>query len=102
MGEERIEKETKLVEELITEIHKDSGLAAYGIAEVKKAVEAFAVKQLLVLDEYLRTDPEAESAVEAADAAKAEIVIISSEEEPGMKLKGFGKIAALLKFKIRE
>jgi protein pelota len=101
MGEERIEKETKLVEELITEIHKDSGLAAYGIAEVKKAVEAFAVKQLLILDEYLRTDSKAESLVEAADSAKAEIVIISSEEEPGMKLKGFGKIAALLKYKIR-
>lgn len=102
MGEERIEKEVKLVEELITEIHRDTGLAAYGIAEVKKAVEAFAVKQLLVLDEYLRTDPIAEEVVEAADAAKAEIIIISSEEEPGMKLKGFGKIAALLKFRVRE
>lgn len=102
MGKERIERETKLVEELIVEIHRDSGLAAYGKDEVKKAIDAFAVKQLLVLDEYLRTDPKAEELVEAADAAKAEIVIISSEEEPGMKLKGFGKIAALLRFRIRE
>ena len=102
MGEERIEKETKLIEELIIEIHKDSGLAAYGLDEVKKAAQAFAIKQLLVLDEYLRKDKNAEEAVEEADNAKAEIIIISSEEEPGMKLKGFGKIAALLKFKIRE
>jgi len=102
MGEERIEKETKLVEELISQIHKDSGRAAYGLLEVKKAIEAFAVEKLLVLDEYLRTDPKAEEAVEAADSAKAEIIIISSEEEPGMKLKGFGKIAALLRFKVRE
>jgi len=102
MGEERIERETKLIEELITQIHKDSGFAAYGLDEVRKAVEASAVKQLLVLDEYLRTDKQAEDVVEAADKAKAAIVIISSEEEPGMKLKGFGKIAALLKFRMRE
>jgi len=102
MGEERIERETKLVEELIAEIHKDSGLAAYGIKEVAKAADASAVKQLLVLDEYLRTDKEAEDVVERADKAKAAIIIVSSEEEPGMKLKGFGKIAALLKFRLRE
>ena len=101
MGEERIEREMRLVEELITEIHRDSGMAAYGIDEVKKAADAFAIKQLLVLDEFLRSDPAAEALVEQADATKAEVVIISSEEEPGMKLKGFGKIAALLKFKIR-
>lgn len=100
MGEDRIEREMKLVEELIVEIHKDSGRAAYGIKEVKGAIEAFAVKQLLVLDDYLRTDKQAEKIVEAADKAKAEIIIISSEEEPGMKLKGFGKIAALLKFRL--
>ena len=102
MGEERIERETKLVDELITQIHKDSGLAAYGFEEVKKAQDVFAIKQLLVLDEYLRTDKEAENLVELSDKSKAEIIIISSEEEPGMKLKGFGKIAALLKFKMRE
>ena len=101
-GEERIEREMKLVEELITQIHKDSGLAAYGFAEVKKAVDAFAVKQLLILDEYLRTDKDAEAVVENADQTKADIIIISSEEDPGMKLKGLGKIAALLKFRLRD
>lgn len=102
MGEERFEKEMKLAEELVVEIHKDSGRAVYGIAETKKAVEAFAVKTLLVLDEYLRSDKEAEAVVDMADKAKASIVIFSSEGDAGAKLKGFGKIAALLKFRIRE
>lgn len=102
MGEERFEKEMKLAEELLIEVHKDTGRAAYGIAEVKKAVAAYAVKKLLVLDEYLRADKEAEAVVELADQAKAEIVVFSSEGDAGMKLKGLGKIAALLKFKIRE
>jgi protein pelota len=100
MGEERFEKEMKLVEELLTEVYKESGKAAYGIEEVRKAAEAYAIDKLLVLDEYLRTDKEAEKVVDKADKSKAEIIIFSSEGDAGMKLKGFGKIAAMLKFKI--
>jgi protein pelota len=102
MGEERFEKEMKLVEELLVEINKDSGRAAYGAAEVRKALGAYAVKTLLVLDEYLRSDKAAEELVGLADGAKAEIVIFSSEGDAGAKLKGLGKIAALLKFRMRE
>jgi protein pelota len=101
MGEERFEKEMKLVEELLTEVYKDSGKAVYGIEEVRKAAEAHAIGKLLVLDEYLRTDKEAEEVVDQADRSKAEIIIFSSEGDAGMKLKGFGKIAAMLRFKIR-
>ena len=102
MGEERFEKEMKLMEELIIEIHKDSGRAAYGINEVRKAAEASAIGKLLVLDEYLRTDKAAEDVVELADRNKADVVIFSSEGDAGMKLKGLGKIAALLRFRMRE
>ncbi len=102
MGDERFEKEMKLVEELLTEIYKETGKAAYGIKEVKKAAEAFAIDRLLILDEYLRSDKEAEAVVDIADRNKAEIVVVSSEGDAGAKLKGFGKIAALLKFKLRE
>lgn len=102
MGEERSANEMKLVEELLTHVYKDTGRAAYGLAEVKKAVDAFAVDRLLVLDEYLRSDKDAEAVVDAADRNKAEIVVVSSEGDAGAKLKGFGKIAAFLKFKLRE
>ncbi|MEW6723143.1 MAG: mRNA surveillance protein pelota [Candidatus Micrarchaeota archaeon] len=102
MGEERFEKEMKLVDELMVEVNRDSGRAVYGLAEVKKALDGFAVKTLLVLDEYLRSDKNAEGAVEQADRGKAEIVIFSSEGDAGAKLRGMGKIAALLKFRMRE
>ncbi|MBU0591872.1 mRNA surveillance protein pelota [Candidatus Micrarchaeota archaeon] len=102
MGEERFEKEMKLAEELIMEIYKDKGNAVYGIVEVKRAAEAFAISKLLVLDEYLRNDKQAEAIVELADKNKADVVIFSSEGDAGAKLKGFGKIAALLRFKLRN
>jgi protein pelota len=102
VGEERSANEMKLVEELLVHVYKDSGRAAYGLAEVKKAAEAFAIERLLVLDEYLRNDKEAEAVVDMADKNRAEIVVVSSEGDAGAKLKGFGKIAAFLKFKMRE
>lgn len=102
MGEERSASEMKMVEELLVEIYKDTGRAAYGLKEVKKAADAFAIERLLVLDEYLRSDKEAEAVVDAADKNKAEIVVVASEGEGGAKLKGFGKIAAFLKFRMRE
>ncbi|MBD3210674.1 mRNA surveillance protein pelota [Candidatus Micrarchaeota archaeon] len=102
MGEERFEKEMKLVEETAAEIYKDSGRAVYGLPEVKKAAEAFAIDKLLVLDEYLRSDSEVEEVVNLADRNKAEIVIVSSEGDAGERLKGLGRIAALLRFKMRE
>ncbi len=101
MGEERLQKEMNLVEEMLTEVYKDSGMAVYGLVEVRKAAEAHAIGKLLVLDEYLRNDSEAEKLAEKADRAKADVVIVSSEGDAGEKLKGFGKIAAILRFKIR-
>jgi protein pelota len=102
MGEERSANEMKLMEELLAHVYKDTGKAVYGLAEVKKAADAFAIERLLVLDEYLRKDKEAEAVVDAADKTKAEIVVVTSEGDAGAKLKGFGKIAAFLKFKLRE
>ncbi len=100
-GEARYEQEEKLMEKLIEEIHKESGKAAYGIAEVKKAVGLGAVEKLFILDEFLRTSRDAEDVLDAAEKAGAEIVIFSSEGDAGLKLKGFGKIAGLLRWRIQ-
>src|SRR3989344_5399093 len=47
MGDERLAKELQLVEQVMIEINKDSGLAEYGLAQVKAAAEAYAVGKLL-------------------------------------------------------
>ncbi len=100
LGEERLQKEMNLMEDVLTEIYKDTGRAAYGVKEVKNAAEAHAVDKLLVLDEALRSEKDIEEVVDLADRNRAEIVVVSSLGDAGEKLKGFGKIAALLRFKI--
>lgn len=102
MGEERLEREMKSLEELLIELNRDSGLAAYGMKEVGDASAASAIKKLLVTDELLRTSKETDKIIENASKHKAEVIIFSSESDGGMRLKGLSGIAAILKFKVRE
>lgn len=99
IGEQRLEREQRLVEEFITVIHKN-GKATYGIEQVKNAVTAGAVKTLLVLDELLRTNKDIQEIVENAGKTGAEILIVSSESDAGGKLQGLGGLAALLHYKV--
>ena len=104
MAKERASKEIELVEKMLYEISKD-GLASYGYSEVKKAAELKAIKTLLVLDNFLMESrqsgnyKEVDELMRAIDLSGGEIVIVSSEHEGGIKLKGLGGIAALLRYK---
>jgi protein pelota len=100
MGEERIERESALIDDLMIHLNKDDGLCAYGANEVQVAAEAAAIEKLLVLDDFLRRNDLAESILDTAEKNGAEVLIFSSESEPGEKLKGLGKIAAILRYRI--
>ena len=100
VGEARYEKEEKEIEEFFTEIYKETGKSVYGIGEVKKAVEMKATSKLLILDSLLRKSEDAEKIVELAEKAGAEIIVISEEGDPGTKLKNFGGIGAVLRWRI--
>ncbi|MDD2655470.1 MAG: mRNA surveillance protein pelota [Candidatus ainarchaeum sp.] len=100
VGEAQMEKEEKLFEEFMVRLHKDAGLAAYGKKEVAQAVDASAVETLLVLDDALRKDKEIERITENAESKRADIIFYSSKGDSAPKLKGFGGIAALLRFRI--
>lgn len=105
LAEKETAKEIKLVEDLLKEISLDRNVA-YGFEEVKKTVEAGAVKILLVLDSYiqkLRVENDfdkLEDIMNLVDKFKGEVVIISEKNDAGKKLKGLGNIAAILRFKV--
>jgi len=94
-------KETKLVESFLAELGRDTGLAEYGFEQVQKAVEAGAVKQLMVADKFLLLNREkAEKLMEQAEKMKGEVHLINAEHEAGEKLLNMGGIAALLRYRI--
>ena len=98
LKEEKISLEFENIENFLVELKKESGLAIYGMNEIKEAIEYGALKELLILDEIARKNP---SILDDARAKKIDIVLFTSEEEPYKKLKSFGGIAGILRFKIK-
>lgn len=98
---ERIEGEMVLMERFKAEIGKESGLAAYGYEEVRKAVGYGALSDLFIVDELLRKEKRIEGLLEEAEKKRVKITIFSKDSDSGNELSGFGGIAGLLRFKIR-
>ncbi len=98
LDDTRVAHETRLVEDLFTEIGKD-GMFAYGEASVSNAVAAGAVKVLLVLDTKVRTQS-VERMLRSVEDARGEFAIVSSLHEAGRRLDSLGGVAALLRYKM--
>jgi len=105
LHEDRIAKEINLVEELLTEISKNN-LAVYGLKETENAINAGAVKALLITDSLIQKSREKEeygkidNMMKITDSMKSSVNIISSEHEGGKKLNGLGGIGAILRYKL--
>ncbi len=100
--ESEIVKEAELIERVMAEIGKGTGKAAFGPEEVKKAVDFGAVEELLVLDTYLGEEMEKIAPLlDSAEELRAGIHVFNSEHDPGKKLEGIGKIAALLRYALQ-
>lgn len=105
LKQDRISKEMKLVDSLLAEIRKNN-LAAYGLNDVENAINAGAVKDLLITDAFINKMREEgkyeriDVIMKVADQMKAEIYIISSEHEGGKKLDGLGGMGAILRYRL--
>lgn len=95
--ESRISEETRLVEEFLENIAKDTGMVTYGKEYVEKALEMGAVKKILVSGKKVR---DFEDLMKKAENMGAEVVLISEEHQSGQKLEKLGGLAAFLRFKI--
>jgi protein pelota len=105
LKDDRIVKESNLVDELLCEIKKE-GKAAYGQRMVQDAAMAGAISRLLLADSLIQSTredgsyPKIEYILKTVDSAKGEITIVSSDHDAGKKLSGIGGIAALLRYKL--
>ena len=99
LKQQRASEESTLVESLLTEIAKD-GLAAYGKKDVADAISAGNAKSFLITDDFIsKSRQAAEHLIKDAEAVKAGISIVNSENEAGRKLDSLGGIAVLLRYK---
>jgi protein pelota len=101
----RIAEETRLIEELLKRIGKETRNATYGFNQVAKAAQYGAIEKLLVADVTLReTSNERRTALEnlmrQVEEKGGQVIILSAEHEAGTKLQGLGGVAALLRFSV--
>ncbi len=105
LQEERVSKETELVEKLLKAISKNEA-CCYGFEEVEEASKRGAVQTLLLTDTFIRKKMHEENyetlqqTMKTVEHMKGEITIISEDHEAGERLNGLGGIAALLRYKL--
>ena len=98
-SENRVASEMAAVNNLLTEIAKNSSKVAYGVKETKNAINLGAVSQLLILDTQVPENDMGE-AMDMVENMKGEVMVISSEHDGGKQLESLGGVAAILRYEI--
>ena len=98
-SENRVAQEMSAINNLLTEIAKNSSKVAYGAKETTNAINLGAVEQLLILDIRVPDDGMGE-AMDMAENMKGEVMVISSEHDGGKQLESLGGMAAILRYEI--
>jgi protein pelota len=106
-SEIRLNREIRLMDEVMKNLGKDTGKATYGWEHIVKAVQFGAVETLLVLDKLFReAQPdyrhELENIMRQVEKQAGSIELFSAEHEAGKQLGGLGGLAALLRFRLPE
>ena len=98
-AENRVALEMSAIDNLLTEIAKNSSKIAYGLKETKNAINLGAVSELLILDTKVASESMGE-AMDMVENMKGEVMVISSEHEGGKQLESLGGMAAILRYEI--
>ena len=97
--ENRVAQEMAAINNLLTQIAKNSSKIAYGIRETTNAINMGAVEQLLILDTEVPNN-DMGNLMDMVENMKGEVMVISSEHDGGKQLESLGGVAAILRYEI--
>ena len=98
-SENRVALEMGAINNLLTEIGKNSSKIVYGVRQTKDAINLGAVSMLLILDTKVASEDMGD-AMDMVENMKGEVMVISSEHEGGKQLESLGGMAAILRYQI--
>ena len=98
-AENRVAQEMGAINNLLTQIAKNSSKVAYAEKETLRAIDLGAVSQLLILDTKVGDNNMGE-AMDMVENMKGDVMVISSEHEGGKQLESLGGMAAILRYQI--
>lgn len=103
--DQRITKETRLIENLLEHIGKNDGYAVYGYKKTKKAVGYGAVKVLIITEKKFFSKKYRAKVMELINQTQemdGKFHIVSVQHPSGKQLERLGGIGALLRFKLSK
>jgi len=100
-----ISQETKIMEKVMENIAKNSGLVAYGKEEVKKSAEYGAIDTLLVIEDLVSSENEEErleidQIMEEVENKNGRVFIVPKDSPIYYEVKNLTGLVALLRFRI--
>ena len=98
-SENRVALEMMAVDNLLSQIGKNSSKIAYGLKETTNAINLGAVSELLILDTKVASENMGDL-MDMVENMKGEVMVISSEHEGGKQLESLGGMAAILRYEI--
>ena len=98
-SENRVALEMMAINNLLSEIGKNSSKIVYGLKQTTNAINMGAVSELLVLDTKVASENMGEM-MDMVENMKGEVMVISSEHEGGKQLESLGGMAAILRYEI--
>ena len=98
-SENRVALEMGAIDDLLTQIAKNSSKVAYGLKETQNAINLGAVDRLLIIDTKVAEENMGD-AMDMVENMKGEVMVISSEHEGGKQLESLGGMAAILRYEI--
>ncbi len=99
IGGIKISEETRIVEQLLAEIRKESHLVTYGKEDVNRAAEMMAVEKLLIVESFLGNE-DTEKIMKKVKEGGGKIVVIHTSHDAGRMFERLGGIAAFLRFRV--
>ncbi len=99
VADTRVSEETRLFEQVLEHLNKDTGKVVYGLKPVENAVELGAVKDLLVASSNTRLAT-VETLMDRVEDMDGEVHILHEDHDPGQRLKNLGGIAAILRYRV--
>ena len=99
-SENRIAMEISAIERILQEIAKGTSMVVYGKEETITGANAGAIKELLVLDKFVRIE-KLEKIMNLVENMGGEVMVISSQHDGGKQLESLGGLAATLRYPIK-
>jgi protein pelota len=101
----RIAEEAEVIEEVLKRLGKNESNIAYGFNDVKRIAGLGAIDTIILADTMLRKASDEkrlvlEDLMKVVEKKGGKIMVVSTENEAGLKLIALGGIAALLRFSI--